>query len=197
MKLAHFGLFYSNECLHFFIDIIIIPLAHFYNTPDTYEIFFYYFINSKLQTSLLIFAVITLSDKLDGISARLMNQKTELGSGLDSFTDWTVIFVTFMLLVFQNYISIFWVVLLIVPSVISGVMKMAYAKRLKVVPVTFVARLSVGLTYITILSILINFRYTLYLLIAAVLTTYLSMIVYVIKTFNLLKNSAGKKKAAG
>ena len=159
--------------------------------------FFYYFANSKLQTSLLIFAVITLSDKLDGISARLMNQKTELGSGLDSFTDWSVIFVTFMLLVFQNYISVFWVVLLIVPSLISGVMKMAYAKSLKIVPVTFVARLSVGLTYITILSILINFRYTLYLLIAAVLMTYLSMIVYVIKTFNLIKNTSGKKKAAG
>src|SRR3989338_7635820 len=50
--------------------------------------FVYYFFNSRIHISLLIFAIITLSDKLDGISARLMNQKTELGSGLDSFTDW-------------------------------------------------------------------------------------------------------------
>jgi len=158
--------------------------------------FAYYFLNLEIQISLLIFAIITLSDKLDGISARLMNQKTELGSGLDSFTDWTVIFVTFMLFVVKDYISAFWVVLLVIPSIISGVMKMTYAKRLKVVPVTFIARLSVGLTYITILSILINFRYEFYLLIAAVLMTYLSMVIYAIKTFNLPKNTIAKKKTA-
>ncbi len=158
--------------------------------------FVYYFLDSKIHVSLLIFALITLSDKLDGISARLMNQKTELGSGLDSFTDWTVIFATFMLFVVKNYISAFWIVLLVIPSIISGVMKMTYAKRLKIVPVTFIARLSVGLTYITILSILINSRYEFYLLIAAVLMTYLSMVVYAIKTFSLPKNRVSKNKAA-
>ena len=65
--------------------------------------FVYYFLNSKIHISLLIFALIALSDKLDGISAKLMNQKTELGSGLDSFTDWTLIIATFMLLVTKNY----------------------------------------------------------------------------------------------
>src|SRR3989339_1050562 len=86
--------------------------------------FAYYFLNLEIQISLLIFAIITLSDKLDGISARLMNQKTELGSGLDSFTDWTVIFVTFMLFVVKDQLDAFWVVLLVIPSIISGVMKM-------------------------------------------------------------------------
>src|SRR3989344_5631071 len=40
----------------------------------------YFFLDSKIHIALLIFAIIALSDKLDGISARLMNQKTELGS---------------------------------------------------------------------------------------------------------------------
>lgn len=159
--------------------------------------FIHYFLNSKIHISLVIFALITLSDKLDGISARLMNQKTELGSGLDSFTDWTAIIATFILLVMKDYISLYWVVLLIIPSLISGIMKMTYAKRQKTVPVTFIARLSVGLTYITIISFLINFRYTFYLLITAIFTTYLSMFVYILKTFALPKNSIGKKKPAG
>ncbi|MBI2650339.1 CDP-diacylglycerol--glycerol-3-phosphate 3-phosphatidyltransferase [Candidatus Woesearchaeota archaeon] len=157
--------------------------------------FVYYFLNSKMHISLLIFAVITLSDKLDGISARLMNQKTELGSGLDSFTDWTLILTTFILLVIRNYIDALWVVLLFIPSIVSGILKITYARRQKVVPVTFVARISVGLTYITIIAILINFRYNFYLLIAMLVTVYLAMIGYLLKALSLPKKSIKKKTA--
>ncbi|MBI2557731.1 CDP-diacylglycerol--glycerol-3-phosphate 3-phosphatidyltransferase [Candidatus Woesearchaeota archaeon] len=138
--------------------------------------FVYYLLKPKVHISLLIFAIITLSDKLDGVSARIMNQRTELGSGLDSFTDWVLIISTFVLLVAKGYLNIFWVVLLVVPSIISGVMKMAYAKRQKIVPVTFIARLSVGLTYLTIASIIIRFQYRFYLLIATLMLVYLAMI---------------------
>lgn len=156
--------------------------------------FVYYFLNSQIHIALLLFAVIALSDKLDGISARLMNQKTELGSGLDSFTDWTLIISTFILLVVKNYINALWVAALIVPSLISGILKMVYAKRQKIVPVTFIARLSVGLTYITIISILINFRYDAYLLIVTVLFVYLAMIGYVFKALTLPRKPSVKSK---
>ena len=157
--------------------------------------FVYYFLNFEIHISLLIFAVITLSDKLDGISARLMNQKTELGSGLDSFTDWTLILTTFILLAVKNYIDAIWVVLLVIPSIINGILKIAYAKKQKIVPVTFIARLSVGLTYITIISILIHFRYRDYLLTTMLATVYLSMVSYIFKALSLPKK-ASKKKAA-
>ncbi|MDP3765793.1 MAG: CDP-diacylglycerol--glycerol-3-phosphate 3-phosphatidyltransferase [Nanoarchaeota archaeon] len=158
--------------------------------------FVYYFINSKIQTSLLIFAIIALSDKLDGISARLMNQKTELGSGLDSFTDWVLIIVTFVLLFIQNYLNVFWVVLLVIPSIISGILKMIYAKKQKIVPVTIIARLSVGLTYITIISILINFKYTLYLLSFTIAMIYLAMVGYLFKTLSMPKKTVAKNRKA-
>lgn len=158
--------------------------------------FVYYFLNQKINISLLIFAIITLSDKLDGISARLMNQKTELGSGLDSFTDWTLIIVTFILLVIKNYVNLIWFILLIIPSLVSGVMKMTYARKQKIVPVTFIARLSVGLTYITIISILINFWNNVYLLIATVIMVYLAMFSYIIKTFSISKLSDKSVKSA-
>ena len=154
--------------------------------------FVYYFLSRKISISLIFFAIITLSDKLDGISARLMNQKTELGSGLDSFTDWTLIIATFILLSVNGYIGSLWVVLLIAPSIISGAMKMAYAKKQKVVPVTFVARISVGLTYVTIISILINFGYAFYLLAVTSIAIYLAMLGYV---FKILSLKSVKKKA--
>ncbi|MBI2656178.1 hypothetical protein HYX03_00375 [Candidatus Woesearchaeota archaeon] len=93
----------------------------------------------------------------------------------------------------KNYVSISWAVLLAIPSIISAVMKMAYAKRRKIVPVTFVARLGVGLTYVAIISILINFEYNFYLLAATVVTVYMAMIVYVFKVFTLKPVSTGKK----
>ncbi len=158
--------------------------------------FVYYFLNLRIGISLLIFAVITLSDKLDGISARLMNQRTELGSGLDSFTDWTLIITTFVLLVIKNYIGILWVILLTVPCIISGILKMIYAKRQKIVPVTFTARLSVGLTYMTIISILINFEYNAYLLMSTVAMAYLAMTGYIFKTLMMLKRHTGKNRKA-
>lgn len=149
----------------------------------------YFFLDSKIHIVLLIFAIIALSDKLDGISARLMNQKTELGSGLDSFTDWTSIITMLVLLVVKGYIGIFWILLLIVPSIISGIMKMTYAKKQKIVPVTFIARLSVGLTYLSIISILINLKYSFYMLASTIILVYISMFVYVLKTARLLKQA--------
>lgn len=155
--------------------LLIIPFVH-------------YFLSLKISVSLLIFAVITLSDKLDGVSARLMNQKTELGSGLDSFTDWTLIIGTFIMLVIKKYVNIWWFVLLAAPSLVSGVIKMVYAKKLKIVPVTLAARLSVGLTYITIISILIKFPYRNLLLALTILAVYSAMIGYVLKAFELNKD---------
>ncbi len=155
--------------------------------------FAYYLINSKVRTSLIIFAIITLSDKLDGISARMMNQKTELGSGLDSFTDWALIISAFLIFVMKKRIELFWVILLIIPSIISGIIKIAYAKKAKTIPVSFIARLSVGLIYIIIILILINFEYNVsfgydkYLLTAAVILVYATMIGYLFKIFTIPK----------
>ena len=157
--------------------------------------FIYYFLNRRISIALIFFAVITLSDKLDGISARLMNQKTELGSGLDSFTDWTLILATFVLLAIKRYIDAFWVVLLVVPTIVNGILKIAYAKRQKVVPVTFVAQLNVGLTYVTIISILIHFRYNFYFLTAMLVLAYLTMIGYIYKILSLPKKSVRRKNS--
>lgn len=156
--------------------------------------FVYYLLDLRLQIALFIFAVIALSDKLDGISARLMNQKTELGSGLDSFTDWTLITSAFILLVIKDYIDVLWFVLLVIPMAISCVLKVLYAKRQKVVPVTFVARLSVGLTYATLISILINFEYRIYLLAATVAMAYVTMTGYLIKALTVQNKYDGNNK---
>lgn len=156
--------------------------------------FVYYLIGSGLHQSLIFFAIITLTDKLDGISARLMNQKTEFGSAFDSFTDWTLITITFIVFVLKGRIELFWLVLLAAASFVSGIMKMIYAKKRKIVPVTFVARLGVGMTYITIISILINFAYANYMLTLTATVVYLAMADYTIKALTLPKKNSGRRQ---
>src|SRR3989338_7245719 len=93
--------------------------------------FVYYFLNMKMNITLSIFAVIALSDKLDGISARIMNQKTNLGSWLDSLTDYILIITTLIILVIKGYINILWLIVFVIPSIIIWLMKLTYAKKKK------------------------------------------------------------------
>src|SRR3989338_6211580 len=68
--------------------------------------FLYYFLDSQINISLVLFAVITLSNKLDGISARMMRQMTELGSAFDSFTDGFFLMSTLAALVYTNHLPL-------------------------------------------------------------------------------------------
>ncbi len=148
--------------------VLIIPFVYYLDKGDT-------------TTSLILFAVIAASEKLDGISARMTNQTTEFGSGFDSFTDWTFIITIFSYFAITNQMGYLWIILLIIPGIANAIVKMAYAKRRKKVPITIVAKLAVAFTYLTIFSILINFRYQHILMAAMIVGLYISMAVYLIK----------------
>src|SRR3989338_4523243 len=121
--------------------------------------FIYYVLRSRIYAAIIIFAIITLSDKLDGISARFMNQKTELGSAFDSFTDWVFIFSTLVLFIYAKYINIKLGILFLFPVVITAIIKFYYSKKFKGILTSAVSKITVGLAYITILAMLINFFY--------------------------------------
>jgi CDP-diacylglycerol---glycerol-3-phosphate 3-phosphatidyltransferase len=145
-------------------------------------------INSKMNYALLIFAIIAISDKVDGISSRVMKQTTEFGRSFDSFTDWTVFVVTFILLVSLNYIELILVLLLVIPVVVIFFVKLTFLKKKKQAPVTPIARVSAALVYLAIISILIGFIYTNQILILAFVTLYLSMVRYLILVIKLNKS---------
>ena len=121
--------------------------------------FVYYFLKSRIQVAVLIFAIITLSDKLDGLSARLMNQKTALGSALDSFTDWTFISTALAAFVYKENISIRLGILFAISMIFIAIIKFYFIKEYKEISTMAISRISVGLAYVAILAILINFAY--------------------------------------
>ena len=148
-------------------------------------------LNSNLNYALAIFAIIAITDKLDGISSTVMKQVTEFGRSFDSFTDWSVFIVTFILLVSLGYIELLWVLLLVFPAIIMFFSKLIFLKKQKKAPVTPIARISVAMTYITIISILIDFAYTKQILIVTFIIIYFSMTRYLFLASNLYKSAKG------
>ncbi|MAG91348.1 CDP-diacylglycerol--glycerol-3-phosphate 3-phosphatidyltransferase [Candidatus Woesearchaeota archaeon] len=144
--------------------------------------FVYYFVNSQINLSLIIFALITLGDKLDGISARLMEQITDLGSFFDSFTDWTFIFVTLIIFIQANYISVIIGILLIIPFILNGIIKSYYFKKYKKILTLTISKVAVGMGYITILALLINFVYKNLFLWGSLLMVWITFLNFAIKS---------------
>jgi len=149
--------------------LLIIPFVH-------------YFLNSKINASLLIFAVITLGDKLDGISARVMKQMTAFGSMLDSFTDWTFVSATLAVFVYAGYIPVSFGILLVIPVISIGVIKLYHLKKYKKILASTLSKVSVGFGYITILALLINFVYKDIFLITSIIISYLAVLNFMLKS---------------
>ena len=136
--------------------------------------------NSQLNYALVIFSIIAISDKIDGISARVMRQVTESGKAFDSFTDWSVFLVSFSLFAILGYIDPIWIALLILPALVISALKIALIKKESEVPVTPIAKISIAMAYATVVSILIDFPYKDYVLWAMFALVYLSMARYLV-----------------
>ena len=129
--------------------------------------------------ALLILVIIVLTDKLDGLFARLTKQTTTFGKIFDSFTDWSVILMSFGSFYFIGLLESYWVILMIVPSVINGVIKLFYFKKEKDVILVPVAQAAVGFTYLTLVIILFNFTYKYLFLIIMLAFIYVAMFRYI------------------
>ena len=170
-------------------DILNIPNLITFTRFALLPLFAVLMLNSNLNYALAVFTIIAITDKLDGISSRVMKQVTEFGRSFDSFTDWSVFIVTFLLLVSLGYIALSWILLLVFPAIVMFFSKLIFLKKQKKVPVTPIARISVAMMYITIISILIDFAYTKQILIATFAIIYFSMMRYLFLASKLHKSA--------
>ncbi|MBW1781982.1 MAG: CDP-alcohol phosphatidyltransferase family protein [Deltaproteobacteria bacterium] len=67
-------------------------------------IFIIYLINERFLAALTVFIVAGLSDGADGLVARLLNQKSKLGSYLDPLADKFLLIAAFVVLAVRNFI---------------------------------------------------------------------------------------------
>ena len=67
-------------------------------------VFVIYLINDRLNSALAIFLICMISDGIDGMVARLFNQKSRLGAYLDPLADKTLLVTAFVLLGMRGYL---------------------------------------------------------------------------------------------
>lgn len=67
-------------------------------------VFVIYLINDRLNAALVVFLVCMISDGIDGMVARLFNQKSRLGAYLDPLADKTLLVTAFVLLGVKGYL---------------------------------------------------------------------------------------------
>jgi len=67
-------------------------------------VFVIYLINDRLNYALAIFLICMISDGIDGMVARLFNQKSRLGAYLDPLADKTLLVTAFVLLGVRGYL---------------------------------------------------------------------------------------------
>lgn len=131
-----------------------------------------------IDKALLIFVIIVVTDKLDGIFARATKQTTTFGRIFDSFTDWTLILLSFSVFCLIGFLEFYWTILLFIPPAVNGIIKLFYFKKDRDVILVPIAKIAVGVTYLTVAAVLINFTYMYHFLIVMLIFTYLAMARY-------------------
>ena len=160
---------------------------------------------AKLGIALFIFILAVISDAADGFIARTLNQKTELGTILDPLADKLLLISAYICLSIASsvpahlklppYVPIIVIsrdVIIVLGSMIIYVV----TGSLKVAP-SGVGKVTTFLQMMTIVSILVQFKYSFVIWNIAVLFTILSGIDYLIKGRRLFgQNYSSLKKAA-
>jgi cardiolipin synthase len=67
-------------------------------------VFVIYLINDRLSSALVVFLICMISDGVDGLVARLFNQKSRLGAYLDPLADKILLVTAFILLGVRGYL---------------------------------------------------------------------------------------------
>ena len=157
----------------------------------------------KMEIALAIFIIAALSDGLDGLIARAFNQKTDLGAILDPIADKLLLLTAFISMSLVRsippdirlppYVPIIVIsrdILIVLGSVVVYMIK----GDLKVKP-SIMGKVTTFFQMLTIVSVLILFKYSYIIWNLAVAMTVISGIDYLVKGSRLLSENNSQKKA--
>jgi cardiolipin synthase len=162
-------------------------------------------IYSKLDIALFIFILAVISDAADGFIARALKQKTELGTILDPVADKLLLLSAYICLSLAGSIPANlklppYVPIIVISRdaiiVLGSVMVHVITGDLKVVP-SGIGKITTFFQMITIVLILLQFKYSFVVRNITVIFTILSGVDYIIKGSRLFgQNNFTPKKAA-
>lgn len=150
-------------------------------------VFIILLVGQNKNLALAVFAVIVLSDKLDGISARIMAQITKFGRIYDSFTDFILIISSIIAFYLMGLLDFFWIAVYIIPSLFLIITRAVYFSKYNEINSSPMGKILIGLSYVAIGAVIIDFAYKFYLLVL------LAIIAYAYMSVDIYKILASKK----
>lgn len=159
---------------------------------------------SKLGIALVIFLLAVVSDAADGFIARTLKQKTEIGTILDPVADKLLLmsaYITLSVAQLKELITIPPYVMIVVISrdviIVLGSMMVYMIKGSLEVSPSMVGKITTFFQMMTIVSVLVQFKYSPVIWNTAVTLTIASGIDYVLKGSKLLGDNHNGKKGPG
>ena len=130
----------------------------------------------NMNFSLITFTIIILLDKLDGIWARATKQITKFGRIYDGFVDFILIVSSLIALYIIGLIELFWILIFAVPSITLTITKIYHYRKLKESASGALGKIVVGVSYVAVIAIIIDFIYKSEILIIIAALAYIYMV---------------------
>jgi cardiolipin synthase len=121
-------------------------------------VFVIYLINDQFLAALIVFLLCALSDGLDGMVARLMNQRSKLGAYLDPLADKLLLVAAFVTLSVRGYLPA-WLTVLVFSRdtiILLGVLVLFLNRMEFTIKPTPVSKVTTWLQFITVLAVLLQ-----------------------------------------
>ena len=160
----------------------IITLCRFLLIP----FFIVALVYDRVDIAVLLFGGIALGDALDGLSARIVKQKTTLGSLFDGLTDSLAIISTLIVVLLTGkYVSARIIFILLIPAIVHPVARTIYFRKTKDSSHWVMEKITGAFAYITIILFLINFAYKDVFLILVIILAYITMMIDIVEDVKL------------
>jgi cardiolipin synthase len=119
-------------------------------------VFVIYLINDQFLPALIVFLLCAVSDGLDGMVARLMNQRSKLGAYLDPLADKLLLVAAFVTLSVRGYLPA-WLTVVVFSRdtiILLGVLVLFLNRMEFTIKPTSVSKITTWLQFITIVAVL-------------------------------------------
>jgi|TARA_Y100000310_G_scaffold284075_1_gene306602 CDP-diacylglycerol--glycerol-3-phosphate 3-phosphatidyltransferase len=133
--------------------------------------------------ALMTLTIIVLSDKLDGISARVAKQITRFGRIYDAFVDFVVIVSSLVTFYIIGLIEFFWILIFAVAVIALIITKISYHTKFKEETSNALGKIVVGISYVAVIAIIIDFAYKFEILVIIAILTYIYILADIYKIF--------------
>ncbi|MBI5892895.1 MAG: CDP-alcohol phosphatidyltransferase family protein [Deltaproteobacteria bacterium] len=121
-------------------------------------VFIIFIINNEFDKALLIFIIAGLTDSIDGLIARLFNQKTQLGAYLDPAADKLLLMSAYITLAIKNILPNWLSVIVVSRDVIillGIVVLVLMNKEVKIKP-SIISKITTALQILTVIFVILT-----------------------------------------